>query len=78
MFGISHRRSGTLFRSAGGIRKAKRQEIFVSCLLAFSDTFAHAFAEFCAEALKIAVVDAVAYLLHQMVVEPEVMHDQQP
>ena len=47
----------------------------VSC--ASLDALGHFFAVFCTEFLEAALVERIADLLHQMVVEPEVMHDQQ-
>ena len=43
-----------------------------------SDAFAHFFAVFCAVSLECAVIECVADFLHKVVVEPQIVHDEQP
>lgn len=43
-----------------------------------SDAFAHFFAVFCAVSLECAVIECVADFLHEVVVEPQIVHDEQP
>ena len=42
------------------------------------DAFAHFFAVFCAVSLECAVIECVADFLHEVVVEPQIVHDEQP